>query len=259
MIDLAHAGAFHEDHRGGDAFAQHHRIRIQFQHLAVFDHGDIALGDAHLLRQQRVLEQVANFAVHGNHELGTRQMDEQLHLFLAGVTRDVHRGNRLVDHVRAALEQAVDGTVHTLLVAGDGVRGQHDGIAADHVEQAVGAGREPSENGGRLTLRAGAHNHHVLGGHGQGLLDAHLQLIGDFQIAQTDGDLEVVLHGGAHEGQFAPVALGHHGHLLHPRNERGEGGDNDAAFGLFENLLQADFYPPFGGRPTGAVGVGGIG
>ncbi len=102
---------------------------LQLDHLPVLDHGNILRWHAHFLGQHGVLFQMAQLAVDGDEVFGLHQVQQQLHLLLAGVPGDVHRGDGLVDHVGAAPEQAVDRAVDALLVAGDGVRGEHDGIA----------------------------------------------------------------------------------------------------------------------------------
>ena len=123
--------------------------------------------------QAGVAVKLAQLAVNRDEVLGAGQVDEQLHLFLAGVTRNVHRGNGLIDHVGAALEEAVDRAVDVLLVARDGVRGKHDRVALLDVEQAVAAGGKPPEDRGRLALRTGAHDDHFLVRQVQGLVDGH--------------------------------------------------------------------------------------
>jgi len=72
---------------------------FEFNHLAVFYHGNRIGGNADLLCQFGVLFEHAQLAVDGNHILGLDQVDEQFDLFLAGVTGDVHRGDGFVEHL----------------------------------------------------------------------------------------------------------------------------------------------------------------
>ena len=61
------------------------------------------------------------FTMHGNEELRPYQVDEQLHLFAAGVPRNMDAGNVLIQHIGSPLEQAVDDVGHCLFVAGNGM------------------------------------------------------------------------------------------------------------------------------------------
>ena len=74
-----------------------------------------------------VLE-VAQFAVDGDEEPGPHDVQQRLLLLLAGVAGDVHRGDGMVEDVRAPLEETVDHPVNALFVAGDSVRGEDDRI-----------------------------------------------------------------------------------------------------------------------------------
>ena len=57
----------------------------------------------------------------GHHVLGLDQVNEELHLFGAGMAAHVHLGAGVVDHARAALQQAVDGPVDAFFIARDGI------------------------------------------------------------------------------------------------------------------------------------------
>ncbi len=64
---------------------------------------------------------------------------QQLEFFALGVTGDVNLGDRMVNHVRAALDQLVDRAVNQFLVAGNGVRGHDHGVAFADFKLAVAA------------------------------------------------------------------------------------------------------------------------
>ena len=68
-----------------------------------------------------MLFEVTQFSVNRNEVLGLNELQQQLHLLLAGMPGHVHGGDGVVDHLGAAVEQPVDGAVHHLLIARDRV------------------------------------------------------------------------------------------------------------------------------------------
>jgi len=92
------------------------------------------------------LFQVAQFPMHRDNKLRTGEVQQEFHFLLAGMTRNMHRGNCLVDHIRTQCKETVDGAVNILLVAGDGMRRQDDGIAGDHVKEPVAGRGKPPED-----------------------------------------------------------------------------------------------------------------
>ena len=111
--------------------------------------------DARLDRQAAVLDLHPELAVDRDEVLRLRQAEHQLQLFLAGVARDVGPLDRVVEDVRAGLEQVVDRPADVLLVAGDRAGADDDRVARLDLDEAVVAVRHPGEAGHRLALGAG--------------------------------------------------------------------------------------------------------
>ena len=93
----------------------------------------------------------------------------------------------------------------------------------------------------------------------QGFIQADQGLFRDLQVAHLLGDLGIIHHAHADEGHLAAVPHGGIRHLLHAGDERSEGGDDDAAGGSAEDLIEGRTDHPFGGCPAGTFGIGRIG
>ncbi len=79
------------------------------------------------------------------------------------------------------------------------------------------------------------------------------------QVAKILCDLYVFHHAGAHEGDFTVVFDSRVDHLLHPRDERGETGNDDAPLSPAEDFIQRVAHNLFRWRPARAGGVGRVG
>ena len=99
--------------------------------------------------------QLPVLAVDRNEIFRLHQIDDQLQLFLAGVSADVDRRRRsvVVDHVRLAPEQVIDHPVDGLLVAGNDARRQHHGVALFDLGVLVIVHRGARERRHRFALR----------------------------------------------------------------------------------------------------------
>ena len=90
---------------------------------------DVSCVDAHLLwREPACLCRCLYSPCTGMKNLGLVSAMHQLQLLLAGVAGDVHLVHLFIDHLRAQLHQLVDHPADSLLVAGDGVRGDDDKV-----------------------------------------------------------------------------------------------------------------------------------
>ena len=87
-----------------------------------------------------------------------------------------------------------------------------------------------------LALRTGAHHHDLVGAVVVDLLQVHEHVVGHLQVAQLLGDGHVAHHGAAHEHDLATAFGGGVQHLLHAVHVRGEGGHDDAAAGVTEDV-----------------------
>ena len=94
---------------------------VELQHVAAFDHQHLSDRAVHRAGHFRVQLELAVFAVNGNEVARLDQVDDQLQLFLAGVSADVHRRLRaiVVDDVRIAPEEVIDHAIDGFLIAGN--------------------------------------------------------------------------------------------------------------------------------------------
>ena len=91
-----------------------------------------------MLGELRVFRKLAVFAVNGHEIAGTDQVQDQLKLFFAGVSRNVYgRPHGAVNQVRPAPRDVIHHAVNRLFVTGDDARTQHHGIAGLQVEMFV--------------------------------------------------------------------------------------------------------------------------
>jgi len=189
---------------------------------------------------------------------GWGQVHHQLHFFLAGVAGNVHWSDGFVDDVGTAFEQAVDGAVDVFLVTRDGMRGENHGISRLDVEYSMRSHRKFAQNRCRFTLRPGAHQHDILIFAVKGFIQTDQSGTRNFEIIELLGYFCIVDHAGTGKGHFPPIAFGCFSHLLHTRDQRSKAGDDDAAFGFAEDLVEGGIHHSFGGCPPGAFCVGRI-
>src|SRR5258708_101817 len=109
-------------------FEHLHRFSVELHYLAVGDHH--AVGNAHIVRQPGVMNQVPQRPMHGDEEPGTRHVEHQLQLFLTGMARHMDIGILIRDHLSTATVEVVDEVTDRPLVPWDDAGGDDDQIAA---------------------------------------------------------------------------------------------------------------------------------
>ena len=97
---------------------------VELQDVAALDHQHVANRAMHAPGHFGMQLELAVFAVNRNEVLRLDQVDDQLQLFLAGVSADVYRrrGAVVVNDVRVAAEKVVDDAIDRLLISGDDAR-----------------------------------------------------------------------------------------------------------------------------------------
>ena len=146
--------------------------------------------------------------------------------------------DRVVEDVRAGLEEVVDRARDVLLVARDRARRHDDGVAGLDLDEAVVAVGHPGEAGHRLALGAGRRDDQLPV---RVVLDAVLRQDArrvERQVAEVGRDPEVLLHRAAdHDG--AAVHVGRRvQHLLDARDVAREGRDDDPALERLHDLAE---------------------
>src|SRR5919199_341942 len=82
--------------------------------------------------------------------------------------------------------------------------------------------------------------------------------VGEIQVAELAGDLDVADHGPPRDPHQTPVLFGRLDDLAYAVDVRGEGGDDDAPRGRLEDLVEGLPDDPFGRHVAGPLGVGGV-
>src|SRR2546430_772675 len=139
----------------------------------------------------------AILAVERETVLRAEDIGEALQFLLARVSRDVRPALRVVNHLRAELEEVVDCPRDELLVTGDG-RCRHDrSVALFHRDMAVVAERHPRERAGRLALASGRDDAELVVGELADLVRADDGAFRILEVAKFARRLGVVLHRAA--------------------------------------------------------------
>src|SRR6478735_2554867 len=225
---------------------------------AVLGEHDVVLVDAGGDGELGVGIHVPPLAVHGKDVARLDDVVAVEQLARAGVARDVHLGIALVHDVGAEAHEAVDDAVDGVLVAGDeAAREQHRVAGAD--VDAVLAVRHPREGRHRLTLGAGADEDELVVTQAVDLLDVDEDAVGHPEVAELGGDAHVAHHRAPHHGDLAAGLLRGAEHLLHAVHVAAEAGDDDAALGVAEDLVDGRSDLELGRREAGDVGVRRVG
>src|SRR5205085_8431164 len=129
--DFAQRAGIDADAADVDASAFARAQLVKLQHIAAFQHDDLADRAMHGSGQLAVALELAIFAVDRNEVARLDQIDDELELFLAGMAADVNgrAGAIFIDDVGAAPVKMIDHAIDAFFVAGNDARGEHDGIA----------------------------------------------------------------------------------------------------------------------------------
>src|SRR5271156_1832057 len=186
-------------------------IRSELDGLAALDEKDLAPDSAELFREGGVAEKLAVFSVDGNEVFRLHQLQQDLHLFLAGVAGDVDRGRTpaFVIDQHATAEQVIDHAENVLFVSWDYPRGENDGVILFDGHEAVIVHGDARERGERLGLRSAGQHHQLLRIEAFNILRTNDAAIGNAQFAEFVRDFDVVDHAAADDADFAAD---------HPRN-----------------------------------------
>src|SRR5690625_725134 len=135
-----------------DLAGDDHVVLGQLKNVAVDGDERLLRLHRHAVSQASMVDLVAHFTVPRQEELRPGQVQDQLQLFLAGVTGGVHLVGRRVVDVHPLLVKLVDDPAHRLLVTWDGVAAQDHRVTGHQLDLAVGAAAHAGESRHRLTL-----------------------------------------------------------------------------------------------------------
>ena len=248
--DITDAAAIDKDVPAWLPFANGDAAPIEFNRVAVADNGDVLRGDAVIGSELGMLMQMAHLAMDGNQVFRLGETEHTAHFFLAGVPGHVHSFDGVVNDIGAALNQPIYGAVNHFLVAGDGMRGQDDGVAITNIELTMAAAGELAQYSRWLALGAGHHKDDFVRRQRLCLADVHQHAVIHIEIAEFPGDFGVFGHGVASDANFALVVASRVNHLLNAGHQRSEGGHHDAPFGAAEHPVERAVDDRFGFRPA---------
>ena len=80
---------------------------------------------------------------------------------------------------------------------------EYDRVTFLDTELVMLAAGQTAQNGRRLALRAGHHDHHLARRQVHRLAQIDDQIVGQFEIAQLAGDLDGIAHGSSGNGHLA--------------------------------------------------------
>jgi len=259
LFDFLERAGIHEDAARGDGIAAESGILGEFDDVAIFKKQDFAGDDAEGMREGRMPEEMAVFAVDGDEIARLDELENELLFFLAGVPGDMDdTGGIVVVNESAAAEHVVEHAVDGLFVAGDDARGEDDGVVFLDGNKAVIVHGDAGERGHRLGLRAAGENDDAARVKAANILRADDHAVGNLEIAERVGDFDVIDHAAADKGDFAVNAPSDVNDLLDAVHRGSEAGENDAARSGAAEVLDARNDGALGLCEAGALDVRGI-
>src|SRR6266542_3322361 len=222
LADVPHPEAVDVHLARRDVRADARAARVDLHDVAVRDDEGVLLGDADVDRHARVPHEHPVFAVDRDEETRAQDVQEQLQLLLARMTRDVWPARAVVDAVGAAFEQVVDGAAHELLVARDRVRRHTARVAVLHGDVAMVAKRHARQRARGLALATGRDDADLMIGQLRELRRMHDRALRVLEVAEVARGLRVVLHRPPDDRGPATPGVRDLDDLLDPRDVRRE-------------------------------------
>src|SRR5262249_4234357 len=146
-----------------------------------------------------------------------------------------------------------------LLVPGHRRRRQDDGIAVLNLDLAVVAAGDARQHRRGLALAAGRDQHHLFQRVPPRVFETEDDAVRIGEIAELPGDGAVVLHASPDERALPTVARGDVDRLLDANDVRGEGGHNDAARRVANELAQDALNDALRRGEPGLLDAGAVG
>src|SRR6478752_4457571 len=258
LVRAAHAAAVDVDVAALDDTDDRRLAADEVDDDAVLGQHDVVLVDAGGDGELGVGVHVSPLAVDREHVARLDDVVAVEQLAGAGVTGDVHLGVALVHDGGAEAHQAVDDAVDGVLVARDEAARQQHRVAGADVDAVLAVGH-PRQGRHRLALGAGADEDELVVAQAVDLLDVDEDAVGHPEVAELGGDAHVAHHRAPDHGDLASGLLGRVEHLLDAVHVAAEAGDDDAALGMAEDLVDGGRDLELGRREAGDVGVRRVG
>src|SRR5579875_1001580 len=158
-----------------------------------------------------------------------------------------------IEDFRPLAEKIVDGAADHFLIARYGRGRKNDRIARLNAHKPVILVGDAREGRGRLTLAARADNHHLFRLELVDIFSPDNHALGNAQVAKLDSHLYVIDHATAYQRYMALIASRVIHDLLYPRKQRGERGDNDAAWRVGKDFVERFVEHTLGRRIAGRL------
>ena len=233
-------------------------VPVELDDVAVLRQEDLqlAVGPAHdALRHPRMLGELAVLAMDRHEIAWLDQREHELQLLGAGVSRHVHVLHVVGDHGGPAPGDVAHRPRDCLLVARDRPRREHYRIVGTDLDVAMVVDGDAGQRRPRLALRPGSEAEHVLRRVALNVHVTDLQPGRNAQEPETLGDLGVLDHAAADEGDLAVELRREIDENLHPVDARGKGGDHQLAVCAGEDLLERLDDLDFGTREAASIDI----
>ena len=230
----------------------------EFKDLAVVADEDVVLGNAHHDGQVAVRLEHAVFAVDRDEILRFDQFQHELQFFLAGMAGYVDFLIPAGDDVGTEAHEVINGAADAGFIARDRRSRNDDRIARHDADAAMVVGSHARQAGHGFALAARRQDEDLIIGITVQFIRFDEDAFGNVEIAQFNGNLDVVDHAAAEDGDFALELHCRIDSLLDTGNIRGECRQDNTAFCSAESLAEsmADSRFRFGvARPFGIGAV----
>ena len=255
--DCAHGTAVHVQVLAGHLAHNAGHPILHIDHSAGFAQQHVLRRNAGLLGQLAVSDQVAYLPVYRHHILGFEDVVAVQQLPRGSMPRNVHLRVTLMHHVRPQLQQGVNNTVHTGLVPRDEGGSEHNRIAWLNLHLMVTI-CHTGQGSHRLTLRAGAHHHNLVGTVLVYLFQVHQDTLGNLQITKLLGDRHIPNHRAAHQHHLTAALGSSIQNLLHTVHMRRERCHNNTPGCVPEHVGNNGANILLGRGEPGHLGIGGV-
>ena len=231
----------------------------KFENLSIVANEYMILFYPHLYGQFAVTAQHPVFPVDRNEILRFDQAEHYFQLFLAGMTGYMHFFIPAGNDVSAELHEIVDSPAYACFITRNRCCGNDDRIARHNAHAAVIVRSHAGQAGHRFTLAARRQDQYLIGRIAVQFIRFNEDAFRHFQIAQFNGDLDIVDHTAAQDSDFALKQDGRIDGLLNTGDIRRKGCQNNAALGVSKGLAEGRADGRFRFRVARPFGVGTIG
>src|SRR5271165_6406605 len=256
--DVAHRVGIYTDASDGYAPGFLRTQFIEFEDVAAFGHQDFSDRAVHRSRKLSVQLELPVLTVNWDEVLWLHQVDDQLQLFLAGVTADVDWRRRavVVDDVGVAAEKMVNDAIDRLLITWNNARRQDYGVTFLNTRKLVIVHRRARQRRHGLALGAADQDADFLRRKIANLRRMNQRTVWNVDVAKVLGDFSRLHHRAPDQRYLAPVFEGLFYRQLDAMDRRGEARDEQPSFGARKYFFKSRTHGAFARRVAAALDIG---